>query len=133
VRDTSSLVTDCLSNSPSLVANSQPAEPLHRYEQRANARLEQLTLEEKIDLLGGVDDVYTLRGQEDWPTLPEDGRRARLESQAANRRLRSEESLADSDLVHRLGVVIGQDVRARGVHFTLGPRINIYRTTLCGH
>src|SRR5437870_6841090 len=31
-----------------------------------------------------------------------------------------------------MGAVIGQDARARGVHFMLGPGVNIYRAPMCG-
>src|SRR5437868_14154652 len=34
--------------------------------------------------------------------------------------------------MQRMGAVIGQDARARGVHFLLGPGVNIYRAPLCG-
>ena len=35
---------------------------------------------------------------------------------------------ADQDLAQRVGVTFGQDARARGVHFLLGPGVNIYRS-----
>jgi beta-glucosidase len=38
----------------------------------------------------------------------------------------------DSDLAQRVGTIIGQDARARGVHFMLGPGVNIYRSPLNG-
>src|SRR5438309_7412405 len=31
-----------------------------------------------------------------------------------------------------MGAVIGQDARARGVHFMLGPGVNIARAPMCG-
>lgn len=36
------------------------------------------------------------------------------------------------ELVHRLGVSLGQDSKARGVSILLGPGVNIYRAPLCG-
>ena len=38
----------------------------------------------------------------------------------------------DPELAKRVGIVIGQDARARGVHFMLGPGVNIYRSPLNG-
>ena len=36
------------------------------------------------------------------------------------------------DAVYNMGVGLGQDCRARGVHILLGPGVNIYRSPLCG-
>lgn len=33
----------------------------------------------------------------------------------------------DIDLINRAGTVLGDDARVRGVHFLLGPVVNIYR------
>src|ERR1700726_3185334 len=38
----------------------------------------------------------------------------------------------DTDLAHRVGAAMGQDARARGVHFILGPGMNIYRAPMNG-
>jgi beta-glucosidase len=38
----------------------------------------------------------------------------------------------DPELAARIGATIGQDARARGVHFMLGPGVNIYRAPLNG-
>lgn len=38
----------------------------------------------------------------------------------------------DKALINRMGVALGQDSRARGVHILLGPGANIYRSPLCG-
>ena len=38
----------------------------------------------------------------------------------------------DPELAARMGAVIGQDARARGVHFMLGPGVNIFALPLCG-
>ena len=36
------------------------------------------------------------------------------------------------EAVYNMGVGLGQDSRARGVHILLGPGVNIYRSPLCG-
>lgn len=38
----------------------------------------------------------------------------------------------DTSLVHKLGVALGQDCRARGVNFLLGPAVNIARAPMTG-
>lgn len=38
----------------------------------------------------------------------------------------------DRSLIGKMGVALGQDARARGVHILLGPGVNIYRSPLCG-
>ncbi len=38
----------------------------------------------------------------------------------------------DPELAKRIGETIGRDARARGVHFMLGPGVNIYRAPLNG-
>ncbi len=38
----------------------------------------------------------------------------------------------DTELARRVGTVMGQDARARGVHFVLGPGVNIYRAPMNG-
>jgi beta-glucosidase len=38
----------------------------------------------------------------------------------------------DTGLASRVGAMIGRDARARGVHFLLGPAVNIYRAPMCG-
>jgi beta-glucosidase len=36
------------------------------------------------------------------------------------------------ELIEKMGVSLGQDSRARGVHILLGPGVNIYRSPMCG-
>lgn len=38
----------------------------------------------------------------------------------------------DTDLIQQMGVSLGKDARARGIHILLGPGANIYRSPLCG-
>ena len=38
----------------------------------------------------------------------------------------------DTNLIQQMGVSLGKDARARGVHILLGPGANIYRSPLCG-
>jgi len=104
-------------------------------EARVNSLLKQLTLEEKIDLIGGVDDFYIR-------AIPHIGL-PRLKMADGPLGVRNYGPATvfggiglaatwDPEMAHRIGAVIGQDARARGVHFMLGPGVNIYRAPMCG-
>jgi beta-glucosidase len=104
-------------------------------EARIDSMLKQLTLEEKIDLIGGVDDFYIR-------AIPKIGL-PRLKMADGPLGVRNYGpstvfggiSLAaswDPEFAERMGAVIGEDARARGVHFMLGPGVNIYRAPMCG-
>jgi beta-glucosidase len=99
-------------------------------EARADALLKQLTLEEKIDLIGGVDDFY-IRGipRIGLPQLKmADGPfGVRNYGPATTFGGLGLAATWDTDLARRMGQIVGQDARARGVHFMLGPGVNIYR------
>jgi beta-glucosidase len=104
-------------------------------ESRVDSLLKQLTLEEKIDLLGGVDDFY-IRDIKHIG-LP------RLKMADGPVGVRNYGSATvfggiglaatwDPEMAARVGTTIGQDARARGVHFMLGPGVNIYRAPMNG-
>ena len=120
-------VLGVLSQPPSL---STPA-----VEARANAMLKQLSLEEKIDLIGGVDDFYIREIQHiGLPALKMADGPFGVRNYGPSTTFGGIGLAAswDPDLAQRMGVVIGQDARARGVHFMLGPGVNIYRAPMCG-
>jgi beta-glucosidase len=105
-------------------------------EDRVNDLLSKMTLEEKIDYLGGVDNFYI----RDIPRLGvprikmsdgpigarNDGRTTAYPAGICSA------STWDTSLVNKLGVGLGMDCRARGTHILLGPGINIYRAPMCG-
>jgi beta-glucosidase len=104
-------------------------------EARVDSMLKQLTLEEKIDLIGGVDDFYIRANQRIG--LP----RLRMADGPVGVRNYGPSTVFggiglaatwDPELAQRIGAVIGEDARARGVHFMLGPGVNIYRAPMCG-
>lgn len=104
-------------------------------EARADAMLKQLSLEEKIDLIGGLDDFYIRDiAHIGLPRLKmSDGPiGVRNYGPATTFGGIALAATWDSQLAERVGAVIGQDARARGVHFMLGPGVNIYRAPLCG-
>jgi len=105
-------------------------------EQRAKALLSQMTLEEKIDYIGGHKDFY-IRGIERLG-IPEvvmaDGP-VGCRNYGKTTAYPASIGLAASwnrDLAKQFGRAIGRDCRARGVHILLMPGVNIYRSPLCG-
>lgn len=119
-----------------LTDKAQPKPPSAGIEQRVEALLGKLTLEEKITLIGGVNDFYTRPiprvgipsfRMSDGPTGVHDY--GPTTAYPAGILLASS---WDTDLARRVGVSMGQDARARGVHFILAPGMNIYRSPLNG-
>jgi beta-glucosidase len=103
---------------------------------RVESILGQMTLEEKVDLLGGVDDFY-IRG------IPRLGlpRLRMADGPMGVRNFGPATSMAagigltatwNPALAERVGTEIGRDARAKGVHFLLGPGVNIYRAPMNG-
>jgi beta-glucosidase len=105
-------------------------------ERRVDSILNQMTIEEKIDLLGGVDGFY-LRGvprlgvprfkMADGPLgVRNDGPATTMSAGIALA------ATWNPELAERVGTEIGRDARAKGVHFLLGPGVNIYRAPMNG-
>jgi beta-glucosidase len=103
-------------------------------EQRVDSMLSKLTLQQKIDLIGGYNDAFI-----------------RPEPSVGFRELKMSDgpegvrtwgpatayaggiALAatwDPDLAGRMGICLGQDARARGVHILLAPGVNITRAPM---
>jgi beta-glucosidase len=104
-------------------------------EARVDSLLKKLTLDEKIDLIGGQDDFY-IRAN-DKIGLP----RLKMADGPVGVRNYGPATVFggiglaatwDTELAGRIGATIGRDARARGVHFMLGPGVNIYRAPLNG-
>jgi beta-glucosidase len=104
-------------------------------EARVDSLLKQLTLEEKVDLISGVDDFY-IRDIKHIG-LP----RLKMADGPVGVRNYGPATVFggiglaatwDPELARRIGMEIGRDARARGVHFMLGPGVNIYRAPQCG-
>jgi len=105
-------------------------------EKRVEALVSKMTLDEKITLIGGVNDFYTrpiprlgipsLR-MSDGPTGVHDY--GPTTAYPAGILLAAS---WDADLAKRVGVSMGLDARARGVNFILAPGMNIYRSPLNG-
>lgn len=104
-------------------------------EARVDSLLKQLTLEEKVDLIGGVDSFYIR-------AVPKIGLpRLKVADGPVGVRNYGPATVFggiglaatwNPAIAERIGKVIGEDARARGVHFMLGPGVNIYRAPMNG-
>jgi len=97
---------------------------------RTDSLLKQLSLEEKVDLISGVDDFYIREIKHiHLPRLKMADGPVGVRNYGPSTAVGGVALAAawDPDLAQRVGATIGQDARARGVHFLLGPGVNIYR------
>jgi beta-glucosidase len=123
---------------PVLTQSLRPSAPggSAEIDRRVDSILTQMTLEEKIDMLGGVDGFF-IRG------VPRLGipRMKMADGPIGVRNFGPATAMAggialtatwDPALAERVGREIGRDARAKGVHFLLGPGVNIYRAPMNG-
>ena len=103
---------------------------------RAAELVSKMTLEEKLEYIGGYRTFY-IRPIERLG-IPEirmaDGPQG-VRNNTKSTMFASGVAVAatwNKEAVHNMGVGLGQDCRARGVHILLGPGVNIYRSPLCG-
>ncbi len=105
-------------------------------ERRVDSVLSQMTLEEKLDMIGGTDGFFI----RDLPRLGlprlkmADGPMG-VRNFGPATAMPGGIALAatwNPDLAERVGTEIGHDARAKGVHFLLGPGVNIYRAPMNG-
>jgi beta-glucosidase len=105
-------------------------------EKRIEGLLDKMTLEEKIDYIGGYQD-YCIRP---YPNLgiPQlymaDGPLG-VRSRAPSTAYPASICLAaswDTAMAAKVGSAIGMEARAKNVHIMLGPAMNIHRAPMCG-
>src|SRR5512147_929462 len=117
----------------SAIAQSAPAV---NSEARADAILKQMTLEEKIDYIGGTDGFFV----REIPRLSVP-RLKMADGPIGVRNFGPATTMAggiamaatwNPSLGGRIGTEIGRDARAKGVHFMLGPGVNIYVAPMNG-
>jgi beta-glucosidase len=105
-------------------------------EAQAHALLAKLTLEQKIQLLGGVDMMFTQAMPSiGLPRFKMSDASVGVRTWGPTTAYASGASLAatwDTELARQLGEGLGRDARARNVNFLLGPGVNIARSPLCG-
>ncbi len=112
--------------------------PSEATEKRVEELLGQLSLSEKIRLIGGQTGGRATYAVErlgipalrlaDGPA----GVHWWCEASTTYPALIAAAASFDPDLVRRMGEGLGRDCRARGVHILLAPGVNIYRSPLCG-
>lgn len=117
-----------------LAAQSAPSKP--DLEKRVESILSQMTTDEKIEMVGGIHDFYTRPiPRLGIPSLRMSDGPMGVHDYGLTTAYPAGIALAaswDVDLAHRFGVSMGKDARARGVHFILGPGMNIYRAPMNG-
>lgn len=105
-------------------------------EKRADALLAQMTLEEKLMLIGGINDFYTQAiPRLGIPQFRMSDGPLGVHDYGPTTAYPAGIALAaswDTDLAKRVGESMGKDARARGVHFILAPGMNIYRAPMNG-
>src|SRR5580698_254808 len=105
-------------------------------EQRVEAILGKMSLEQKIDMIGGQDEFY-IRAYPDLgvPRLRMADGSIGVRHGGPSTTMAGGISLAsswDPALAAEVGSQIARDARAKGVHFMLGPAFNIYRAPMNG-
>lgn len=129
------LVLAGLLASTPVIAQADAAALTHEEaDQRVESLLGQMTLEEKIDLIAGVDFFY-LRGvpRLGVPRLRMVDGPMGVRNDGPATAFGGGIALAatwNTELAERVGVEFGRDTRAMGGHFLLAPGVNIYRASI---
>jgi beta-glucosidase len=117
-------------------AFAQAPPPKTDVEKRVDLILSKMTLEEKIEIIGGINDFYTRPiPRLEIPALKMSDGPMGVHDYGLTTAYPAGIALAaswDTELAERFGTSIGKDARARGVHFILGPGMNIYRAPMNG-
>jgi beta-glucosidase len=117
-------------NSASYRDSTQPVE------KRVEDLLSRMTLEEKIDYIGGTNGFY-IRAIERLgvPAIKMSDGPMGSRNDGPTTAYPAGIALAatwNRDMARNIGVALGRDCRARGVNILLAPAVNIYRSPLCG-
>ena len=131
------LILACLSPVFSGYAQAQaPVPDSPAIESQAQAFLAKLTLEQKIELIGGVDSMYTrpmpVIG---LPRFKMSDASVGVRTWGPTTAYAGGVALAatwDTEFSRKLGEALGRDARARNVNFLLGPGVNIARSSIGG-
>ena len=115
---------------------TQAAPSTKDVEKRVDAILGKMTLEEKLEIIGGINDLNTRPiPRLGIPSLRMSDASMGVHDYGLTTAYPAGVALAaswDVDLAERFGTAMGKDARARGVHFILGPGMNIYRAPMNG-
>ena len=120
----------------SAVTAAKPSPTAAEIERRADAFVAKMTLEEKIDYLGGADNFYIRAVKRlGLPAFRMADGPFGVRNVGPSTAYPAGIGLAaswDVTLANRVGAMIGRDARARGVQIMLAPGVNIYRAPMCG-
>lgn len=129
-----SLICSCCQET---ACSDNPYKVTQEHRDRAAALVSQMTLEEKCDYIGGSKDGFYIRPIDrlgiplirmaDGPQGVRNNTKSTLFACGV-----AAAATWNEDVTYEMGVALGQDSRARGVHILLGPGVNIYRSPLCG-
>jgi beta-glucosidase len=116
--------------------STQSSRPPAEVERRVDSILAQMTLEEKLDLLGGVDGFF-IRDipRLNWPRLKMADGPIGVRNFGPATAFAGGIALSatwNPSLAELVGIELGRDSRAKGVHFLLAPGVNIYRAPMNG-
>ncbi|MCF7803617.1 MAG: glycoside hydrolase family 3 C-terminal domain-containing protein [Candidatus Marinimicrobia bacterium] len=105
-------------------------------EQQVESLLRQMTLQEKLEYIGGYKGFY-IRGIDrlDLPEIKMSDGPLGVRNYGPTTAYPASIGLAASwnrELAKSFGEAMGRDARARGVHIILAPGVNIYRAAMCG-
>jgi beta-glucosidase len=105
-------------------------------DERAQAIASRMTLDEKLDYIGGLNDFY-IRAipRLHVPAFKMADGPLGVRNYGPSTTMAAGIALAatwNPSLARRVGAQIGRDARAKGVHFLLGPAVNIYRAPMNG-
>jgi beta-glucosidase len=113
-----------------------PAPSTPAIEDKARSLLSKLSLEQKILLIGGVNDMFTNAVPSiDLPRFKMSDASVGIRTWGPTTAYAGGAALAatwDTDFARKLGESLGKDARVRSVNFLLGPGVNIARSPICG-
>jgi beta-glucosidase len=125
-----------LAGSALCTAAQAPAPDSPAIEDQAHAMLSKLTLDQKIELLGGVDSMYTRPIESiGLPRFKMSDASVGVRTWGPTTAYAGGVALAaswDPDLAREIGEGLGRDARARSVNFLLGTGVNIARSSIGG-
>jgi beta-glucosidase len=128
------LVAALTASIPALAQAPIPDSP--EIEAKAHAWLAKLTLEQKVELVGGVDEMYTHPAPTiGLPRFKMSDASVGVRTWGPTTAYAGGVALAatwDSAFARKLGESLGKDARARNVNFLLGPGVNIARSPIAG-
>lgn len=118
------------------LAAQAPCPDSQAIEAKAHEMLSKLTLEQKIELIGGVDSMYTnAMPSIGLPRLKMSDASVGVRTWGPTTAYAGGVALAatwDRDFARELGESLGRDARSRDVNFLLGPGVNIARSPVAG-